>query len=229
MQRTDRLFEIINMLRAASKPLTAQMIADRLEVTTRTVYRHMATLQSMRIPIEGEAGVGYIMRPGYDLPPLNFDIEEREAIMVGLCLLKRTGDKNLQTAADRVFEKIGDTWSEPLGLQVSDWGIEQSDSSIFESLRKAVRNSEKLKIRYRSLDETESERHVLPLVLTYHVQVAVLGCWCELRGDFRHFRVDRISSIKSTGVFFANHASQLRVDMEASINMGVTKNTAQGI
>ncbi|MEM9278035.1 MAG: YafY family protein [Pseudomonadota bacterium] len=215
MQRTDRLFEIISMLRAATKPLTAKTIAERLEVTPRTVYRHMATLQSMRIPIDGEAGVGYIMRPGYDLPPLNFDVEEREAIMVGLCMLKRTGDRKLQTAADRVFDKIGDSWSEPLGLQVSDWGIEQTDSSVFQSLRNAVRNSEKLKIRYLSKDDTETDRTILPLVLTYHVQVAVLGAWCELREGFRHFRVDRISLVQLTGETFAEDARRLRMELEA--------------
>lgn len=215
MQRTDRLFEIIAMLRAAKGPLTAQTIADRLEVTTRTVYRHIATLQSMRIPIDGEAGVGYIMRPGYDLPPLNFDVEEREAIMVGLCMLKRTGDRKLQTAADRVFDKIGDSWSEPLGLQVSDWGIEQSDGKIFQTLRTAIRDSEKLKITYHSGEDTKSVRTVFPLVLKYHVKVAVLGCWCGLREDFRHFRVDRISEIESTNEFFADSAQQLRMQLEA--------------
>ncbi|MGI9351395.1 MAG: helix-turn-helix transcriptional regulator [Rhizobiaceae bacterium] len=215
MQRTDRLFEIISMLRAASKPLTARDIANRLEVTPRTVYRHMATLQSMRIPIEGEAGVGYIMRPGYDLPPLNFDIEEREAIMVGLCMLKRTGDHKLQTAADRVFNKIGDTWSEPLALQVSDWGIEQPEGPVFQTIRDSVRSSQKLKIEYFSKDEINTVRTILPLVLTYHVEYAVLGGWCELREDFRHFRVDKILKLDLLEEFFPDSARNLRLELEA--------------
>ena len=219
MQRTDRLFEIISMLRAAKTPLTAAQIAERLEVTTRTIYRHMATLQSMRIPIDGEAGVGYIMRPGYDLPPLNFDTEEREAIMVGLCMLKRTGDHKLQSAADRVFNKIGDTWQEPLSLQVSDWGIVTPDSKIFEMLRDAIRNFRKLRIEYRSKSGEETERVVLPLVLTYHVEFAVLACWCELREDFRNFRVDLIRACELLTEDFTEDATQLREKLEASKNL----------
>lgn len=216
MQRTDRLFEIISMLRAAKAPLTAAQIAKQLEVTTRTVYRHMATLQSMRIPIDGEAGVGYIMRPGYDLPPLNFDTEEREAIMVGLCMLKRTGDHKLQSAADRVFNKIGDTWEEPLSLQVSDWGIDTPDNKIFEVLRHAVRSSQKLAIEYQSKEGEESQRTVLPLVLTYHTEVAVLACWCELRKDFRNFRVDLISTCELLAEDFLQEAPKLREQLEVN-------------
>ena len=203
------------MLRAATKPLTARHIAEQLEVTPRTVYRHMATLQSMRIPIEGEAGVGYIMRPGYDLPPLNFDIEEREAIMVGLCMLKRTGDHKLQTAADRVFNKIGDTWSEPLALQVSDWGIAPPEGPVFQMIRDAVRASQKLKIEYFSKDEIRTVRTILPLVLIYHVEYAVLAGWCELREDFRHFRVDRILRAEPLEEYFTESAQQLRIELEA--------------
>ncbi|MEM7067726.1 MAG: YafY family protein [Pseudomonadota bacterium] len=214
MQRTDRLFEIITLLRAATKPVTAQIIAERLEVTPRTVYRHMATLQSMRVPIEGEAGVGYIIRPGYDLPPLNFDTEEREAILVGLSMLSRTGDKKLQAAAQRVSEKINTEARLPEALKVSDWGIEDSDAHLFENARKAVRNSLKLKITYNSLDGANSTRTILPLFLTYHVEVAVIAAWCELRKDFRHFRIDLISDYVLLTESFAASANALRKELE---------------
>ena len=92
MSRSNRMFEIIQMLRSAKVPLTASALAGSLEVTNRTVYRDIAALQAMRVPIEGEAGIGYIMRPGFDLPPLMFSAEEVEAIVVGLALLRRTGD-----------------------------------------------------------------------------------------------------------------------------------------
>ncbi len=216
MQRTDRLFEIITMLRAATRPVTAQEIAERLEVTTRTVYRHMATLQSMRIPIDGEAGVGYIMRPGYDLPPLNFGTEEREAILVGLSMLARTGDKKLQAAARRVSEKIHNGEPGQSALKVSDWGISEPDNGMFETLRMAVRNSHKLAIRYHALDDTITDRTVLPLVLTYHVEVAVVAAWCELRQDFRHFRVDRILECETLVDEFAANAISLRRELEIS-------------
>ncbi|MEP3437375.1 MAG: HTH domain-containing protein, partial [Hoeflea sp.] len=91
MRRSNRLFEIIQILRAASRPMTAEALSQKLEVSTRTIYRDIAALQMMSTPIEGEAGIGYMMRRGYDLPPLNFDLEEIEALRVGLALLSRTG------------------------------------------------------------------------------------------------------------------------------------------
>ena len=106
LRRADRLFDIIRVLRAASQPVTAAAIADELEVTVRTIYRDIATLQARRIPIEGAAGVGYVLRRGYDLPPLMFTEDEAEAIAVGVRLLARTGDPGLQKAANSVLSKV---------------------------------------------------------------------------------------------------------------------------
>ncbi len=120
MSRIDRLFDIIQVLRSAPGPISAVSIAATLEVSPRTIYRDMATLQAMRIPIEGEVGVGYVMGRGYDLPPLNFDEEELESIVVGVNLLARTGDKALQRAADRVLSKIQLNRTPHDPLRVSD-------------------------------------------------------------------------------------------------------------
>jgi len=106
MRRSDRLFEIIQILRSETQVITAGKIAARPEVSTRTIYRDIQALQAMRTPIEGEAGVGYLMRQGYDLPPLNFNVEEIEAIVVGLSLVAQTGDLGLQRAAQQVTRKI---------------------------------------------------------------------------------------------------------------------------
>ena len=108
MSRSTRMFDIIQLLRSAKQPVTAQHIADTLEVTPRTIYRDVASLQAMRVPIDGAAGLGYIMRPGFDLPPVNFDVEEAEAITVGLSLLSRTGDKGLVRAARRAAAKLAE-------------------------------------------------------------------------------------------------------------------------
>ncbi len=108
MARSTRMLDIIQILRNASRPMTAQEVADVLEVTKRTIYRDIASLQSIRVPIEGEAGIGYIMRPGLDLPPINFDTEEAEAITVGLAMIARTGDRGLKQAAARVARKLSD-------------------------------------------------------------------------------------------------------------------------
>ncbi|MEM7213242.1 MAG: HTH domain-containing protein [Pseudomonadota bacterium] len=148
MLRTDRLFEIIHILRSAEAPMSAVAIAAELEVSTRTVYRYIATLQSMRIPIEGETGVGYVMRGGYDLPPLNFSDEELEAILVGLCLISRTGDASLRKAADRVHRKI-ETHRVPDGsLRVSDSGIAAPEDGLMTELRAAIRREQKMQIAY---------------------------------------------------------------------------------
>lgn len=106
MRKASRLFEIIQILRLARRPVTAQTIADMLEVTARSVYRDIAALQTMRVPIEGERGVGYILRPGFNLPPLMFSIEETEAIVLALAMVDRSGDAELRQAAKKVSDKI---------------------------------------------------------------------------------------------------------------------------
>ena len=106
MRKASRLFEIIQILRLANRPVTAQTIADRLEVTVRSIYRDIAALQAMRVPIEGGRGIGYILRSGFDLPPLMFSIEESEAMVLALALLQRTGDSQLKKAAERLSDKI---------------------------------------------------------------------------------------------------------------------------
>jgi predicted DNA-binding transcriptional regulator YafY len=114
LRRADRLFDIIRILRATSRPVTAAVIADELEVTVRTVYRDVATLQARRIPIDGAAGVGYVLRRGYELPPLMFTEDEAEAIAVGVRLLARTGDPGLQKAANSVLSKVTLVVPDPL-------------------------------------------------------------------------------------------------------------------
>src|SRR5580692_6042480 len=114
MRKASRLFEIIQILRLARKPVTSADIAAQMEVSQRSVYRDIAALQAMRIPIEGGRGIGYILRPGFDLPPLMFSIEETEAIVLALALLERTGDDELKRAAKRVSQKIAAAMPAPL-------------------------------------------------------------------------------------------------------------------
>lgn len=201
MQRTDRLFEIIQLLRAASAPLSAAVMAERMEVSLRTIYRHVATLQSLRVPIEGAPGIGYVMRKGYDLPPIALDEEEREAVAVGLSLLARTGDRQLNAAAARVLDKLNnpDDGDGIARLGVSGHGIPETFSERIVQLRRALRDGQRLRIAYRALDGAVSERTVQPRSLVYYIEVAVLEAWCELREDVRHFRVDRIETCEETG------------------------------
>lgn len=215
MRRTDRLFEIIQLLRSAAAPISAAYIAEQLEVSPRTVYRDIATLQAMRIPIEGAVGVGYVMQRGYDLPPLNFDAVELESIVVGVSLLGRTGDNKLQRAAERVLSKIQLNRTPHDPLRVSDWGIDLSQQEGLAQFRDAIRNEQKLRIQYRSGGGAESDRIILPVVLTYYVEVAVVSAWCELRGDFRRFRTDRILDCQPTEQFFQGRGHHLRRQLDS--------------
>ena len=216
MRRTSRLFEIIQLLRNQSRPITAEQIAAILEVSKRTVYRDIASLQAMRTPIEGEAGVGYIMRSGYDLPPLNFDTEELEAIVVGLSLLSRTGDSGLNKAAIRVCDKIDELRENGHNLHVSNWGAVTPENIDMSALRLAIRQQKKLDICYIDEKQQQSQRIILPIAMVYYIEVIVLAAWCELREDFRHFRVDRISHCVTTEANFNECGNKLREKWQAS-------------
>ncbi len=215
MRRTDRLFEIIQILRAAKAPLSSARIAERLEVSQRTIYRDIATLQAMRTPIEGKAGIGYIMRKEYDLPPLNFDERELEAIVVGLSLLGRTGDTALEAAARRVLSKIDVSRAGADTLRVDDWGVPPERQGDLDQLRQAIRDERALRIRYRDGKDAETERVILPIALTYYIEVVVLSAWCTLRKDFRHFRADRVLECRPLDRFFTGKGDELRQLMDA--------------
>ncbi|WP_417672622.1 helix-turn-helix transcriptional regulator [Pseudodonghicola sp.] len=214
MPRSNRLFEIIQILRAARAPVRAEDLADKLEVSKRTVYRDIAALQAMRTPVEGEAGVGYMLRKGYDLPPLNFDEEEIEALHVGLAMLIRTGDGALQQAAARVSRKIANVHDSADWLQVAPWGAPQDDPELacvsIALLRRAVRSARKLGLSYVDKEGQQTTRVLRPLGLIYHVDCTLLAGWCELRGGFRHFRTDRMLGAELLDQSFAEEAPALR-------------------
>jgi len=155
MRRADRLFDIIQTLRTAKGPVTAEGLAKRLEVTVRTVYRDVATLQARRVPIEGAAGIGYVLRPGFDLPPLMFTADEIEAIAVAMRMLRRTGDDGLQAAAEMVLSKV--TVALPDALRehlieppffVSHHGAPLPPVADLAAIRAAIRDERKLRISY---------------------------------------------------------------------------------
>ena len=216
MRRSDRLFEIIQILRASNRPIRAEDLAAKLEVSVRTIYRDIVALQAMRTPIEGEPGIGYVMRRGYDLPPLNFDMEEIEALRVGLALLSRTGDSALQRAASRIHEKVDALHGPANWLQVAPWGAatDNPDNGCvsISSLRDAIRAEQKLRITYRKDpdQETETLRTIRPIALIYHLNCVMLVAWCELRRGFRHFRTDRIWDCDELEDVFSGQGGTLR-------------------
>jgi predicted DNA-binding transcriptional regulator YafY len=217
MHKASRLFEIIQILRLARHPITAAEIADRLEVTVRSIYRDIAALQAMRVPVEGERGIGYILRPGFDLPPLMFSIEETEAIVLALALLERTGDVELKAAARRVGDKIAGAVPSPLRQTLSAralhaWGSPPrvTDSTDLALVRRAIRDEEKLLLDYRDEYARATERTIRPIALIYYSETANIVAWCELRQAIRNFRADRVEECTATGTHFRGEGDGLR-------------------
>ena len=214
MRRADRLFDIIQALRAASGPLTAAQLAEQLEVTPRTVYRDIASLQASRVPIEGAAGLGYLLRQGFDLPPLMFTRDEIEAILVGARLIKRTGDPGLQAAAEGVLSKLSVALPAHLRdhldlapVYVSPAGAVVPQRADLGDIRTAIRERRKLRLHYSDVDGNATARVVLPLAIAYFVEATLLCGWCELRQGLRNFRLDRIQEMELlTDSFAADHA-----------------------
>ena len=203
MRRSDRLFDIIQRLRTASGPVTAAALAADLEVTPRTVYRDIATLQARRVPIEGAAGVGYLLRRGFDLPPLMFTVDEVEAIAVGARMVRRLRDPKLQEAAESVLAKVTVVVPDALraSLAASPVFVSEGDAVAatgvdMAELRAAIRDSRKLHIAYADESGRRTHRTIWPIAMAYYVDVTLVGAWCELRADYRNFRVERIQSSK---------------------------------
>ncbi|MEA1940887.1 MAG: YafY family protein [Pseudomonadota bacterium] len=202
MRRAERLIRIVQALReAAPGAVTAQEMGQRFEVSERTIYRDIAHLIGSGAPIDGEAGVGYVLRPGFDLPPLTFSFEQLDALALGARLVKATGDKDLASAAAEALGKIEhalpDTHrdrlrSTPLFAAFLD---ETVRPEAFGPVRNAIANKRKLRVVYNSLDDAVTKRVIRPLALTCFGRVWLLSAWCELRNDFRHFRTDRIERL----------------------------------
>lgn len=202
LRRADRLFDILRILRGARQPVTAASIADELEVTARTVYRDIATLQARRIPIEGAAGIGYVLRRGFELPPLMFTEDEAEAIAVGVRLLARTGDPGLQKAAESVLSKVTLVVPDPLREYLSTAPVYVSKSGapvpaqrdLPTTIRHAIRDSRKIRMAYRDEQGRDTQRVIQPFAVAYYTEATLVCAWCELRNEIRHFRTDRVVS-----------------------------------
>jgi predicted DNA-binding transcriptional regulator YafY len=219
MRRADRLFDIIQALRGAARPLTAAALAERLEVTVRTIYRDIAALQASRIPIDGAPGIGYILRRGFNLPPLMFTADEIDAIAVGARHVRRLRDPKLQQAAESVLAKV--TAVVPEGLQsylrlppfyVSDGRAPAVTGLDLAEVRDAIHSARKIAIEYVDEREHRTARTIWPIAMAYYVDVTVIAAWCELRQDFRHFRVDRILTSQVLDERFSADSARLTAE-----------------
>jgi predicted DNA-binding transcriptional regulator YafY len=217
MRKASRLFEIMQILRVAKGPVTASHIAEQLEITIRSIYRDIAALQAMRVPIEGERGIGYILRPGFTLPPLMLTIEETEAIVLALALLEKTGDRSLKDAARQVSGKIAAVVPKPLSAAFSNnalyaWGAVAPVPNAVDlaKVRRAIRNEQKLSLDYRDEGGNASQRVIRPIALIYYSQTANIVGWCELRQAIRNFRADRVEQCAEIDASFIGEGERLR-------------------
>ncbi|MBP1857964.1 helix-turn-helix transcriptional regulator [Rhizobium herbae] len=218
MRRADRLFEIIQILRR-KKATRAADLAAILEVSERTIYRDIADMVSRGVPIDGGAGVGYILRPGFDLPPLMFNENEVEALLLGTRIVQSWADPELANAAASAIQKIAQVMPDELRRQldlVSIWTpIEPARQPITidqAELRRAIRQKRKVRFVYTDLQDKISERLVRPLIMAFYGQVWLLAAWCEDRDGFRVFRVDRMSRFASLDEGFLDEQGRTAED-----------------
>ncbi|WP_170572057.1 helix-turn-helix transcriptional regulator [Ruegeria atlantica] len=220
MRRTDRLFDIIQILRDG-KLHRAQDIADRLEVSVRTIYRDMDTLAASGVPVEGERGVGYMVREQITLPPLNLTPAELEALNLGMAIVAEAADPDLKAAADTLADKIdavlptqvvaeADTWK----FAVYPFADAARGLAYMAPIRAAIKSRQKLHLSYRRIDGVLTERTIRPLHMEYWGRVWTLTAWCELRHGFRVFRIDLIEAVSPLPEIFADEPGKRLSDYD---------------
>ena len=227
MRRTDRLFELVQILRDGRLHLARDM-ADRLGVSVRTIYRDMDTLISSGVPVEGERGLGYMMTAPITLPPLNLTIAELEALHLGVAVVSEAADPELQAAARALGEKVDAIIPESRRAPAAGWGFAvypMADAAKgfknMPGLRTAIRSRQKVVIDYADAAGQTTERIVRPLQMEYWGRVWTLTGWCELREDFRVFRVDRIADLRFTPDHFEDEPGKTLIDYLATVDGGL--------
>lgn len=215
MDKTERLFRLMDKLRHYRHPVTAAVLAAQLQVSVRTVYRDIQTLITLGAGIDGESGIGYLLRSGFFLPPLMFDEAELEALALGLRWVEVQGDDELVTAARNVLAKVAAAAPTDLRDRINDIGLlafpalADKGAAFLRQVREAIRRERRLHISYIREDGTASERIVWPIMLAFFDSRRMLVAWCELRNEFRHFRLDRIGSLIVPGDPYPRRRMQL--------------------
>lgn len=235
MRRADRLFDIIEFLRRHKRVVTAAELAETLEVSVRTIYRDIADLQASRVPIEGEAGLGYMLRSGYELPPLMFTEDEIEALVFGARMVRAWGDASFTNAADSALAKIRAVLPARLheAAKASHLTVARSrthNKAAFNAnltpVRRAIRERRKIKVTYKSLGDETTARVLRPLGLAFFGPFWMLASWCELRNDFRTFRIERFESVAVTQDTFRDEAGKTMEDFVARPQEQLVQGTA---
>ena len=214
MRRADRLFQIVQTLRGR-RLTTARLLSERLEVSERTIYRDIRDLSISGVPVEGEAGVGYRLRAGFEVPPLMFSLAEVEALTAGSRIIAAWGGSTLAAAAKTAQEKIAAVLPterraeiERTRVYAPDGFIPERHRAAMDQLHPAIAQRRVVKLAYRDASDAPTERTVRPLALYFWGNSWTLAAWCELRADFRTFRLDRITTIATQEQRFADEAGK---------------------
>ncbi|HEY6255259.1 MAG TPA: YafY family protein [Xanthobacteraceae bacterium] len=226
MNRTERLFALMDALRRHRRPVTAASLADELAVSLRTIYRDVQVLIGLGAPIDGEAGLGYLLRPGFFLPPLMFDEDELEALVLGIRWVARQGDTALTQAATNALAKIAAASPKDLRDTLADTGLwvpplfDSAATGVhLKAVREAIRREHKLKIAYVAETGAPTERAIWPIAMAFYERRQTVAAWCELRSAFRHFRTDRITAITATGERYPKRRVELVKAWRREVNL----------
>ncbi len=219
MRRADRLFQIVQLIRGR-RLTTAAWLGARLEISERTVYRDIADLQRQGVPIKGEAGVGYRLGKGFDLPPLMFSSTEAQALVAAVRIAQTWLDPQLAASAQDALSRVMSVLptreraaAESLLVMVPPVGLEPGVQQLLGQLREAAQHKQLCKIDYRDAAEIRSQRTVRPLGVFYWGKVWTLAAWCEARCDFRNFRMDRIEQLLALEQHFADEPGKTLADL----------------
>jgi predicted DNA-binding transcriptional regulator YafY len=230
MRRADRLFQIIQALRRARGPVTADALAAELETSRRTIYRDVADLMGQRVPIRGEAGFGYVLEDGFDMPPLMLTQDEIEAAVLGAQWVAGRGDPALARAARDLIAKIAAAVPERLRPFVLDPATMASprrsaveDGLDLAMLRSWIRQGRKIVLSYRDEAGRATDRTVWPVAIGFHDAVRLIAAWCELREDFRHFRTDRVAKASFLEERYPARPAALRGAWRKSLASGIPR------
>ncbi|OWV96525.1 DNA-binding protein [Rhizobium sp. R72] len=198
MARSERLLALLQTLRRYRRPVSGAVLATETGVSIRTLYRDISSLQAQGALIEGEPGLGYVLKPGFMLPPMMFSQDEIEALVLGSRWVARAADSRLAAAGADALAKIADVLPQEMRAEIETSTLlvhlkpPVADKADLGAIRKAIRSERILKLTYSDESGTVSVRNIWPFALSYFEQVRVVVAWCELRQDYRHFRTDRI-------------------------------------
>ncbi len=224
MSRAVRLLDLVQLLRRRRHPVRGQELARELDISLRTLYRDIASLQAQGAPIDGEPGLGYILRPGFTLPPLMFTEDEVEALMLGSHWVAENGDPRLAQAAMDVMAKIAAVSPPDRRAQFDNPSLlivaRGNKMGALAPIRDAIRRERKLAIDYRDAGSTATQRTIWPFAVGFFDEARIVVGWCELRQDYRHFRIDRIAGLTETETRYPKRRAVMLKDWQKLMGIG---------